>query len=475
MSYAVFVGKNRTATGYAFLAGYGDEPSSHWLEVVPRARHEPGSQIEVGVTPSAAMPGVRSYIPQVVETARHLRVSYSYFLGVPAPLTNGGLNEHGVAVRDVWSPSSHRLVALTPPDQDGPSYSDLARLVLERARSAREGVELIGELIARYGESTYGGNSHLIADQDEAWVVIEFAGGQGLWVAERLGPDDIRVSRPGYILGVPSDFNDNENFLASPHLISFAIERGWHEPHEGPFNVNRIYGDGLGRSASVTWMEDELNQRASRAEKIGLADVMWALRTERLTGDRAGYGQVVPLEPVEHEHLRMIWHAATGAMAAPFTPFFLGVTSVPLEFARHRYLTAGEDAAFIDASREEGDAKSLVGQRTEVTRSAVSVFKRLLYLLAEHHDTFLPEVTPVWEALEREVAAEVPETVATASLLIDQGMSAQASRLLTRYSAAEAVRGLDLAETMLTSMEARSRLLFGIRDDDAWRGPEQLW
>jgi len=102
---------------------------------------------------------------------------------VPGPLTNGGLNEHGVAVRDVWSPSHPRLVALTPADQSGPSYSDLARLVLERCRTAREGVALIGDLIAEHGESTYGGNSHLIADASEAWVVIQFAGGQGLWAA----------------------------------------------------------------------------------------------------------------------------------------------------------------------------------------------------------------------------------------------------------------------------------------------------
>jgi hypothetical protein len=105
----------------------------------------------------------------------------------------------------------------------------------------------------------------------------------------------------------------------------------------------------------------------------------------------------------------------------------------------------------------------------------VSVFKSLLYLLAEHHEIFLPEVTPVWEALERELAAEVPDVVTTASLLIDRNLSAQATKFLTRYCAAEAVRGLNLGEAMLNSMEARSRLLFGIRADDAWRGPEQLW
>ena len=65
---------------------------------------------------------------------------------------------------------------MTAPDQSGPNYSDLARMVVEQATTARAGVELIGALIKEHGYSTYGGNSHLIADATEAWVVIEFAG-----------------------------------------------------------------------------------------------------------------------------------------------------------------------------------------------------------------------------------------------------------------------------------------------------------
>ncbi|MEM7292352.1 MAG: C69 family dipeptidase, partial [Pseudomonadota bacterium] len=185
MSYALYVGKNHSADGHAYLAGYGDEPSSHWLEVVPRLRHAPEATIEVGVTAAADLPGERIEIAQVEETLRHIRVSYSYYMGVPAPLTNGGLNECGVAIRDVWSPSRAELVALTPTNQRGLNYSDLARVALERATSARHAVTLIGDLIAEHGEATYGGNSHLFADPEEAWVVIQFAGGSGLWAAER--------------------------------------------------------------------------------------------------------------------------------------------------------------------------------------------------------------------------------------------------------------------------------------------------
>lgn len=143
MSYGIYIGKNHTADGIAYLAGYGDEPSSHWLDVVERKQHPEGTMIKVGVTAQANLPGVVSEIPQARETARHIRVNYSVYKGTPAPLTNGGLNEHGVAVRDIWSPSRPELVAMTPRDQTGLNYSDLSRIVLERAKSAIEGVKLM--------------------------------------------------------------------------------------------------------------------------------------------------------------------------------------------------------------------------------------------------------------------------------------------------------------------------------------------
>jgi dipeptidase len=419
------------------------------------------------------MPGVRTTIPQVPVTARHLRVDYSYYRGVPGPLTNGGLNEHGVAVRDVWSPTSERLTAMTPTNQKGLNYSDLARAVLERAHTAREGVEAIGELIERHGEATYGGNSHLIADADEAWVVIEFAGGQNLWVAERVDADGIRVSRPGVIGHVPANFESHPDYLGAPHLISFAADQGWYDPANGPFNANAVYGDGRGKWEGVRWMEAELAGRSERPERISLADMRWAVRTERLTGDSAGYGQVVPLRRDEHPDLRVLWHAPVGPVAAPLTPFFLGIGSVPAEFRRHRYLTAGEDAAFVDARGD--DPRSSVPQRIEATRSAVAVFKRLLYLLAEHHELFLPEVSPVWAALEREVGIELADATKAARVLFECKEPELARNLLTRFSTAQALRALDVGEAMVASMEARSRLLFGIRDEAGWRGPKQLW
>jgi hypothetical protein len=475
MSYGLYIGKNHSATGHAWLAGYGDEPSSHWLEIVPRKSHAAGSEITVGVTPEAGLPGILSRIPQVAETARHLRVSYSHYLGVPAPITNGGLNEHGVAVRDIWSSSRPELVAMTPADQNGPNYSDLARLVLERARSAREGVELIGALIRDHGYSCYGGNSHIIADPDEAWVVIEFSGGLGLWVAERLGADSIRASRPGYIGVIPGQ--PDENHLFPPHFIEKSVEFGWYDPTSGPFDVNRIYGDGKGRWQGQIWIENAMRERAARPEKIGFADMVWAIATEKLTGDTAGYGQIVPLLHPGHPALRVMWHAPVGAVTAPLVPVFMGITSVPAEFGVHRYLTEGEAARFQDLRKAiaRPDAVSPVPQGVEVTRSAVQVYKQLMHAVFQDEQETLALVGDQWRAYEASLAEELPEVERSAEILFDAGEPALAARLLTDFTRTRLLAGLSAAEPMLRALEARLSMMGRLNLGLQHKAPEQIW
>lgn len=476
MSYGIYVGKNHTSDGHAWLAGYGDEPSSHWLEIIPQAKHSADKTITVGVSDTADLPGLRTVIPQVPATARHIRVSYSYYKGVPAPLTNGGLNEHGVAVRDIWSTSRDELIAMTPPNQTGPNYSDLARIVIERATTAREGVELIANLIAEHGESTYGGNSHIIADADEAWVIIQFAGGQGLWAAERLGPDSIRASRPGYIGIIPIDDPSHPDFLYSPNLIEFAKSQGWY--NHGSFDVNTILGDGKGRWEGVRWVEDKMTERAKRPEKIGLHDMIWAIRTPVLTGDRAGYGQVVPLLDPSHDVLRMLWHAPIGAIAAPFAPVFMGQDTFPEEFQMHRYLSAGEDHRFMD--RREGRAEnaaiySAADQRVEGLRSAVFECKRLLYLMLQDKDRYTDDVVDAFETREASLSLQTDQMLKAAERLIEHGDETTAVFVLEYFSGKELIAGLDLVIALSASIEARVKLAGRQEHHTGFRKYDQLW
>ncbi len=450
-SYGIYVGKNLTADGSVFLAGYGDEPSSHWLEIIPAREWPVGATIKVGATGESNYPGELIDIPQVRRTAKYITMNYSAYAGFPAPITNGGFNEHHVAARDIWSPSREELRKMTPKPQRGLNYSDISKIVMERAHTAREAVEIAGALINQFGDATYGGNSHLFADREEGWVLIQFAGGKGLWVAERLGPDDIRVSRPGYIGEVPANYMNNPGFRGSPNLISFAIEKGWYDPKSGkPFNANLTYGDGKMRHEAVAMMEQRLRKLAG---KITLADMIAAVRTPELTRDTAGYGQVAHLRKTAHPELGVIWVAATSSLTAPFVPYHLGVTEVPAEFGRHRYLTEGEAARFMD--RE--------WQGVESTRYAFRIFKRLFYLVDEHRAEFLPEVTAALTDFESRLAESQPLVEKTALKLFEAGEPELARAHLTYRSSTEAMNSLGLGEALAASIEARTKVRFGIR------------
>ena len=474
MSYSIYVGKNLTLNGNVLVGGYGDEPSSHWLKIVPERTHPNGTMITVGVTEDADFPGQLTQIPQVERTVKYIGVSYSHYKGVPAPLINGGLNQYQVAVRDVWSPSRKELQDMTSKKQTGPNYSDIARIVLERAMSARHAVEIVGDLIAQFGYSTYGGNSHLFADHNEGWIVIEFAGGQGLWVAERLGPDDIRISRPGYIGEIPLNFQEDPNHLGSPNLIEFAIQQGWFDPSDNkPFNVNLIYGDGQMQWAGVAWMQEELTKRAKN--KITLKDMMSAIRTPKLTGDMAGYGQIVELHQNIHPEVGMLWHAQTSPVTTPFIPFHLGATDIPPEYKKHRYLTAGESALFINPETDMPEQRSSVSQTIESTRSAFATFKRLFYLTMQHPEKFLLEVTEAVEAFEAKLIDQLPAVERTAKTLYQVGEPELARNYLTFFSNAEALDALSLAEAMSASIEARTKLLYGFDEYAKAGSPDVIW
>ena len=474
MSYGLYIGKNLTSDGYAWLAGYGDEPSSHWLEIIQRKKHKSNKTISVGVTKDANMPGILTKIPQAKETHKHIRVSYSYYLGIPSPITNGGLNEYGVAVRDIWSTSRKELINMTPKNQKGLNYSDLARIVLERATSAREAVKIVANLIKKYGESTYGGNSHIFADSNEAWVMIQFAGGEGLWVAEKLGPNSVRASRPGYIEEIPIKQKNNPNFLYSDNLIKFCKNKGWYS--KGPFNVNKILGDGKGRWKGVKWIEEKIKKLSEKPEKISLEDIMWAIRTPKLTGDTAGYGQIIPLFNPNFNDLRMLWHSPIGAVASPFSPVFMGQNIIPEEFMMHRYLTIGESHRFSDERKKnEKDTISHVSQSVESTVSAVYECKRLLYLILQNEKFFLSVTTKLFENREKNLIWKTIHILKTVKILLKKNEKDLSVKILNNFSTNELRDGLSLVQILSKNMEKHLRQTKGFNNNIKPRSFDQIW
>ena len=139
------------------------------------------------------------------------------------------LNEWGVAVVSDGCPTREddyaTLVAAGEIRYGGIGYM-LRRLVAERARTAREGVELAGKLVERFGYVDTG-RTYVIADPREAWLVAVCAGRR--WVAQRV-PDDRVVILPNVHIIGEVDLADTDHFLASPDLVDYAVRRGWFDP-----------------------------------------------------------------------------------------------------------------------------------------------------------------------------------------------------------------------------------------------------
>jgi dipeptidase len=460
-SIGFYVGRDLTADGASLLGGFGHEPSSHWIDVVPAQWHPEGATLEVGVTGDARLSGELIEIPQATRTAKYISSTYSEFAGFPPPLTNGGLNEYGVAARDIWSPSREELVEMTPDPQRGLNYSDLSRIVMERATSAREAAELTGQLIDDYGYATYGGNSHLFADADEGWVLINYAGGERLWAAERLGPDDVRVSYPGYIHDFPADVAADDGFLASDNLVDFALDRGWWDGEGDTLNLQEVYGEPfpgedveLDEDAHIATREP-LDREAELAAMapVSLEDMLALVRDPRWSNDHAGYGQVAQLRADVHDELQTLWIATTGAITTPFVAIPIGAEHVPPEFRQHRYLTKDADSTFLDADYAAQEA----------TRSAVREFKRLMYYTCDRPLDFLNDVTGAIEGFERELLAERDALEAEALALYDAGDDEAARALITDDVERRLLDSLRLGTDLTDEVEAETRERYGIR------------
>jgi len=263
----------------------------------------------------------------------------------------------------------------------------------------------------------------MFADAKEGWVLLEFAGGQGLWIAQRLGPDEVRMSYPGYIRDIPLDFRSREDFMGSENFIDFAVSKGWFDPAAGkPFDVMDVYADDEAR-----YPRSAMEQELRAAAPIDLRRMMNAVRDPRISKDTTGYGQVAQLGKRARPEYHLLWVAPTGSVTAPFVPYRIGVQRIAPQFGKHRYLTKGEASAFLSADWRVQEATEFAGH----------LFKRLMYYTCEHPQKFLPEVTEALTAFE--------------------------NRHLTRYSERAGQDALALGRALLGSIELRTELLYGLR------------
>ena len=182
------------------------------------ADHAPGSMRAVNDWDTGEFHG---YIPEVAHTYE----------------TIGNMNEHGLTIAESTWGGRPELAGTGTID-----YGSLIYITLERARTAREAVKIMTDLVNDYGYASEG-ESFSIADPNEVWILELIGKGKAdkgaVWVARRV-PD-------GYISGHANHsrihkfpLNDPET-LYSPDVISFAREQGYFDGADEDFDFSRAY------------------------------------------------------------------------------------------------------------------------------------------------------------------------------------------------------------------------------------------
>jgi len=122
-------------------------------------------------------------------------------------------------------------------------YGNLMWVTLQRARTAREAIRIMDELVSKYGYKDTG-ETFSVADKNEAWV-IDFIGkgehGEGaVWVAARV-PDGYIAANANQARIRQVDWDDTENWMWADDVVDFAREMGWFEGDDSEFSFVDAY------------------------------------------------------------------------------------------------------------------------------------------------------------------------------------------------------------------------------------------
>ena len=218
---SLIAGKGATTDGSTIITYNADSyVISGYLQHTPAADHAPGEMLEVVEWDTDKPLGK---IPQVSHT-------YS---------TIGNINEHQLAITESTFDCRTELADTTAIID----YGSLIYITLQRAKTAREAITVMTDLVAEHGYYS-GGESFSIADPDEAWVLEMVSKGMvekgAVWVARRI-PDDCISGHANQSRIHQFPLNDKENCLYSADVITFARKMGWFDGKDEDFSFSKAY------------------------------------------------------------------------------------------------------------------------------------------------------------------------------------------------------------------------------------------
>lgn len=221
---SLIAGKKATADGSVMITYAADSHNLYgMLSMKPAADHAPGTMREV-VEWDTDRPLGR--IPQVAHTYNVV----------------GNMNEHQLVIGESTWGGRPELVDTT--GQSVIDYGSLIQIALERSRTAREAINVMTDLVDKYGYAS-SGESFSIADKNEVWIMELIGKGAekgAVWIAVRI-PDDAISGHANEPRIRKVDMKDKKNVMYSKDVISFARKRGYFNGKDKDFSFADAYDE----------------------------------------------------------------------------------------------------------------------------------------------------------------------------------------------------------------------------------------
>ena len=256
----ILVGKDASADGSVMVSHSDDGLGDGRLIYVPAMDHKPGAMRQVYYSHCSL-----GYMPEWGATESHRIVAADRGPGYNTPgdppcvplgaipevphtyayfdANYGIMNEHQLSIGECTD-----LAKVHPLPEPGKRifYSaELSRVALERCKTAREAVRLMGGLIEKFGY--YGtGETLLVADPKEGWVMemcgYDMNGTDGVWVAQRVPDNGVFVAANQFRI---RDIREKaDDMMYSSNIFDVARQKGWWKPGAGRLDWTSVYGNG---------------------------------------------------------------------------------------------------------------------------------------------------------------------------------------------------------------------------------------
>ena len=275
----IMVGRRASSDGSVMTSHSCDGNYRTWLEIYPHQKFEQGTMHPVY---SGMLHTEEAWdMTKIVKKGEIPEVSETYsFLNTAYPC----LNEKQLAIGETTIYGREELM-----NADGMFFiEELEKIALQRCKTAREAIELIGKLAEEYGYADLA-ECITLADPKEVWQ-LEIAGsGKGkpssIWCAERIPDENV-----GICANIPRisviDFKDHDYFMYSTDLQNVARNLGYWDGKEPfkfwkiingkkPFSIREFYVlSKLAPSLNLSFDAEELPFSVKPEKKQSSRDIM---------------------------------------------------------------------------------------------------------------------------------------------------------------------------------------------------------